>query len=183
MDLLDTLAAYMDMRETDKIRNRAFVATSTYLLASPAQAEQHLADFFRHRIGRGNYNDCIIAFCVAAMMFTTATTVVTELFLSDGFLSTLGPLMRRKWKSRKVETACLEMLNAACSVTACREAIDKYCSDWLEEIVDSDPAEAIIEISRETDVQMQGTASLRRHSEHVLNVAAVVLTKVKVRSA
>jgi hypothetical protein len=90
--------------------------------------------------------------------------------------------MRRKWKSRKVETACLEMLNAACMVSECREAIDKYCADWLDEIVSTDPAEIVHEVSRETDVQMQGgTISLRRHSEHVLNMAAVILTKLRVR--
>lgn len=61
----------------------------------------------------------------------------------EGFLPSLNGLMRRKWKSRKVETACLEMLNAACMQTQCREAVQKYCTDWLEEIVDQDPEEAV----------------------------------------
>ena len=69
--------------------------------------------------------------------------IVSELFLSEGFLPSLTPLMRRKWKSRKVETACLEMLNAACMHQACREAVQKYCTEWLEEIVDHDPEKAV----------------------------------------
>jgi hypothetical protein len=69
--------------------------------------------------------------------------LTSELFLSEGFLPSLDPLMRRKWKSRKVETACLEMLNAACMHTQCREAVEKYCTEWLEEIVDQDPEEAV----------------------------------------
>ncbi len=80
---------------------------------------------------------------VAASIFPIVPALSSQLFLSEGFLPSLTPLMRRKWKSRKVETACLEMLNAACMHTACREAVQKYCTEWLEEIVDQDPEEAV----------------------------------------
>jgi hypothetical protein len=66
----------------------------------------------------------------------------------------------------------------------CRDAVEKYCTDWLEEVVDSDPAEVVAQVSRETDVQQQGgTISLRRHSEHVLNMAAVILTKLRMQGS
>jgi hypothetical protein len=181
MDLVDTLLGYLDLRQPDAIRGRAVLTTSAYLRAAGAQGEQQLTEFFGNRIRRSAYDDYIVAFCVAAATFPIVPALTSRLFLADGFLSSLGPLMRRKWKSRKVETACLEMLNAACMMPECRDAVDKYCTDWLEEVVDSDPAEVVAEISRETDVQQQGgTISLRRHSEHVLNMAAVILMKLRV---
>jgi hypothetical protein len=86
--------------------------------------------------------------------------------------------MQRKWKSRKVETACLEMLNAACMNSACREAVQKYCADWLEEIIDQDPDEAV-KVMHAANVQ-EGSISMRRHSVQVQNLAAVVLAKLRV---
>jgi hypothetical protein len=90
--------------------------------------------------------------------------------------------MRRKWKSRKVETACLDMLNAACMNAQCREAVQKYCVDWLEEIVDQDPEDAVTNLYHiDPGVNTQeGSISMRRHSQHVQNLAAVVLAKLRV---
>jgi hypothetical protein len=184
MDLVDTMLGYLDLRQPDMIRGRAVLTTSAYLRAARTQGEQYLTEFFTNRIRRGTYDDYIVAFCVAAATFPIVPSLTSQLFLADGFLSSLGPLMRRKWKSRKVETACLEMLNAACMIPDCRDAVEKYCTDWLEEVVDSDPAEVVAQVSRETDVQQQGgTISLRRHSEHVLNMAAVILTKLRMQGS
>ncbi|KAH8907251.1 ARM repeat-containing protein [Coniochaeta sp. PMI_546] len=177
-DCLDTLVCYLDMRQDEKLRGHATLTTSAYLKAAGEDGNQKLAQFFRERIRRGTYDDYIVAFCVAAVIFPVAPDLISNLFLSEGFLSSLGPLMRRKWKSRKVETACLEMLNAACMNAACREAVQKYCGDWLEEIVDQDPEE-VVKAMRAADVQ-EGSISMRRHSVHVQNLAAVVLAKLRV---
>lgn len=177
-DCLDTLVCYLDMRQDAGLRGHATLTTSAYLKAAGEDGNQKLAQFFRERVRRGTYDDYIVAFCVAAAIFPIVPDLTSSLFLSEGFLSSLGPLMRRKWKSRKVETACLEMLNAACMNPACREAAQKYCADWLEEVVDQDPEEVVKEMHA-ADVQ-EGSISMRRHSVQVQNLAAVVLAKLRV---
>lgn len=182
-DCVDTLVAYLDMRQSDKVRGHATLTTSAYLKAAGEEGNQILATFFHDRIKRGNYDDYIVAFCVAAVTFPIVPELTTNLFLTEGFLSSLAPLMRRKWKSRKVETACLEMLNAACMTSAaCREAVLKYCGDWLEEIVDQDPEEVVSAMyAANPDASLQeGSVAMRRHSQQVQNLAAVVLAKLRV---
>jgi len=39
-------------------------------------------------------------------------------------------------KSHMLETAALELLSAACVDKACREAIERYCSHWLQNLTD-----------------------------------------------
>ncbi|KAA8628729.1 hypothetical protein SMACR_08804 [Sordaria macrospora] len=180
-DCVDTILCYLDMRQFDIVRGHAALCTSAYLKAAGDDGSKKLSAFFLDRVQRGTYDDYIVAFCVAATIFPIVPDLTSELFLSEGFLPSLGPLMRRKWKSRKVETACLEMLNAACMHSHCREAVQKYCIDWLEEIVDQD-TEQVIESMYTTnpDIAVQeGSVSMRRHSIHVQNLAAVVLTKLR----
>ncbi len=133
------------------------VAVSSYLKTAGDEGAKHLSTFFYDRIRRGTYDDYIVAFCVAAAIFPIVPDLTAELFLHEGFVCSLGPLMRRKWKSKKVETACLEMLNAACMNGPCREAVQKYCTEWLEEIVDQDPEEAANSMfAADPDVQDRG---------------------------
>jgi len=181
-DCVDTILCYLDMRQPDIVRGHAAMCTSAYLKAAGEDGGKKLADFFNDRVRRGTYDDYIVAFCVAATIFPIVPDLTSELFLSEGFLGSLGPLMRRKWKSRKVETACLEMLNAACMHAPCREAVQKYCVDWLEEVVDQDPEDAVKTMYvNDPDVHLQeGSISMRRHSEQVQNLAAVVLAKLRV---
>ncbi len=181
-DCADTLFGYLDMRQQDVVRGRATLATSAYLKAAGEDGAAKLSSFFYDRVKRGTYDDYIVAFCVAAAVFPMVPDLIAELFLSEGFLPSLGPLMRRKWKSRKVETACLDMLNVACMNAACREAVYKYCLDWLEEIVDQDPDDVVKDMfAANPDGSIsEGSVSMRRHSRQVQNLAAVVLAKLKV---
>lgn len=181
-DCVDTLLCYLDMRQPDIVRGHAALCTSAYLKAAGEDGSKKLAEFFHDRVRRSTYDDYIVAFCVAAAIFPIVPDLTSELFLSEGFLSSLGPLMRRKWKSRKVETACLEMLNAACMHKACREAVQKYCVEWLEEIVDQDPEDAVKSMHTvDPDLHIrEGSISMRRHSLQVQNLAAVVLAKLRV---
>ncbi|KAK0747703.1 myosin-binding striated muscle assembly central-domain-containing protein [Apiosordaria backusii] len=181
-DCVDTILCYLDMRQPDIVRAHAALCTSAYLKAAGEDGGKKLAEFFHERVRRGTYDDYIVAFCVAATIFPIVPDLTSELFLSEGFLASLGPLMRRKWKSRKVETACLEMLNAACMHSACREAVQKYCTEWLEEIVDQDPDDAVKSMhTADPDMHLQeGSISMRRHSLQVQNLAAVVLAKLRV---
>ncbi|CAP70677.1 uncharacterized protein PODANS_3_7410 [Podospora anserina S mat+] len=180
-DCVDTILCYLDMRQPDVVRAHAALCTSAYLKAAGEDGGKKLAEFFHDRVRRGTYDDYIVAFCVAATIFPIVPDLTSELFLSEGFLASLGPLMRRKWKSRKVETACLEMLNAACMNSACREAVQKYCTEWLEEIVEQDPDDAVKSMHTvDPDMHLQeGSISMRRHSLQVQNLAAVVLAKLR----
>ncbi|ROV92548.1 hypothetical protein VMCG_08941 [Cytospora schulzeri] len=184
-DCLDTVLCYLDMRQPEVVRGHATLTTSAYLKAAGETGSKQLRDFFQERIKRGTYDDYIVAFCVAAAIFPVVPDLTADLFLSEGFLPSLAPLMRRKWKSRKVETACLEMLNAACMNGQCREAVQKYCIEWLEEVVDQDPEEAVKSMyAHNTDGTHveEGSVSLRRHSEKVQHLAAVILAKLRVRT-
>ena len=40
-------------------------------------------------------------------------------------------------KSNTLEQAALDLLSAACINKACREAIDRYCSPWLQALSDA----------------------------------------------
>ncbi|CAK7562513.1 MAG: SWI5-dependent HO expression protein 4 [Sporothrix epigloea] len=180
-DCADTLLGYLDMRQPDIVRGHATLTTSSYLKAAGDDGAQKLSEFFYDRVRRGTYDDYIVAFCVAAAVFPIVPELTAEMFLSEGFLASLGPLMRRKWKSRKVETACLDMLNVACMNAACREAVQKYCIEWLEEIVDQDPDDVVKDMfAANPDGDLgEGSISMRRHSRQVQNLAAVILAKLK----
>ncbi|KAK2592950.1 SWI5-dependent HO expression protein 4 [Conoideocrella luteorostrata] len=179
-DCVDTVLCYLDMRQPDIVRGHATLTTSAYLKAAGDEGSKNLSAFFFERVQRGTYDDYIVAFCVASATFPIVPDLTVQLFLGEGFLSTLGPLMRREWKSRKVETACLEMLNAACMNPVCREAVQKYCVEWLEEVVDQDPTGVTAGPNQEPLVQGEGgSISMRRHSEQVQHLAAVILAKLK----
>lgn len=179
-DCVDTLLHYLDMRQPDIVRAHATLATSAYLKAAADEGSRSLSAFFFDRVRRGTYDDYIVAFRVASAAIPIVPDLTADLFLSEGFLGSLGPLMRREWKSRKVETACLEMLNAACMNPLCRDAIQKYCVDWLEEEVDQDPSGAAGQPNAEPKVQGEGSSiSMRRHSEQVQHLAAVILAKLR----
>lgn len=176
---VDTILGYLDMRQADPVRGHAALTASAYLKAAGDKAADALRTFFFDRVKRGTYDDYIVAFCVAAAIFPLAPDIMADIFLTEGFLPSLDPLMRRKWKSRKVETACLEMLNAASMNAQCREAIQKYCTDWLEEVVDQDPDELSKALHSAAHVT-EGSIAMRRHSEAVQNLAAVILAKLRV---
>ncbi|KAI5456357.1 myosin-binding striated muscle assembly central-domain-containing protein [Mariannaea sp. PMI_226] len=179
-DCVDTILGYLDMRQPEIVRGHATLATSAYLKAAGDDGSKMLTSFFFDRVKRGTYDDYIVAFCVAASTFPIVPDLTAGMFLNEGFLSTLGPLMRRKWKSRKVETACLEMLNAACMNSQCREAINKYCIEWLEEVVDQDITEIVRSTNADPNLQNDGgSVTMRRHSEQVQYLAAVILAKLR----
>ena len=183
VDSVETILGYLDMRQSNIVRGHATLTTSAYLKASEKQGVDYLSEFFHSRVEKGTYDDFLVAFSVAAAIFPVVPDIMATLFLSEGFVVSLGPLMRRKWKSKKVEQAALEMLNTACMNTACREAIQKYCTEWLEEIVNNVP-ESHVDVSspERRSVVEDGSIQQRIHSENVRNLAAVVLAKIQVGS-
>ncbi|OAA74799.1 Armadillo-like helical [Akanthomyces lecanii RCEF 1005] len=179
-DCVDTILCYLDMRQPEIVRGHAVLTTSAYMRAAADDGSAKLRAFFLDRVQRRTYDDYIVAFCVASAAFPIVPDLTTEMFLNEGFLSSLGPLMRREWKSRKVETACLEMVNAACMDSRCREAIQKYCVEWLEEIVEQYTMDMGRRLSEHPNLQgEEGSVSMRQHSEQVQYLAAVILAKLR----
>jgi len=180
-DCVETLLGYLDMRQASTVRGHATLTTSAFLKAAGDKGVEQLSSFFHSTVSKGTYDDFILAFSVAACLFPVVPDVIAELFLKEGFVVSLGPLMKRKWKSKKVEQAALEMLNAACMHSACREMIKKYCAEWLDEIVNDVPSTASDVSSPERhQVAEDGSIQQRIHSVEVRNLAAVVLAKLQV---
>jgi len=174
-DSIDTILALLDMRQSPAVRTHATVTISQYLKVSGETGAGYLSEFFFSRVRRATYDDFIVAFSVAASIFPVVPDLIAPLFLSEGFVIGLGPLMKRKWKSKKVEQAALEMLSMACMNTPCREAIRKYCTEWLEEIVHPETGQSEQGPSSEPDAIQK-----RAHSEKVMILAAMVLAKLQV---
>jgi protein unc-45 len=175
-DCFDTILGFLDMRKGATVRGHATLTVSAFLKASEEKGTEYLSAFFKSHVSKGTYDDFLITFSVATCIFPIVPSISADLFLSEGFVNSLGSLMRRKWKSRKVEQACLEMLNAACMNAACREAIQKYCTEWLEEIVAESPEKVVGNVEDDVNESLQRGV----HSETVRNFAAVILAKLSV---
>jgi hypothetical protein len=181
-DGFETILGYLDMRQGALVRGHATLTVSAYLKAADQKGIEYLSEFFKSRVSKGTYDDFIVAFSVAASIFPIVPDISADLFLSEGFVNGLGSLMKRKWKSKKVEQACLEMLNVACMNSACREAIQKHCTEWLEEIlVETSSHPGDISSPERQVVVEDGPLQQRVHSENVRNLAAVILAKLQVR--
>ncbi|CAG8952421.1 hypothetical protein HYFRA_00001168 [Hymenoscyphus fraxineus] len=184
LDSVETVLGYLDMRQSPAVRGHATLTTSAYLKAAGDKGVEYLSQFFYSRVQKGTYDDFILAFSVASSIFPIVPDVTATLFLSEGFVPSLGPLMKRKWKSRKVEQAALEMLNVACMNTPCRDAIKKYCTEWLEEMVNFvPPTPADVPATDLSHVVEDGSIQQGIHSPSVVNLAAVVLAKLQVVSS
>ena len=182
-DCFDTLLSYCDNRQDATVRGYGTLALSAYLKASEETGVDHLRVFFNERMKRQKYDDYIMAFSAASCTFPLIPDTASELFLQPGFVESLGKLMRRTWKSKRVEGACLGMLNTATMHAKCREAIKKHCLEWLEEVASDDVVEEAKVNGTEDEkgeAEEDGPLQQRIHSPYVKNLAAVILAKLQV---
>jgi hypothetical protein len=133
-DSFDVILASLDIRLPNSLRSQATLASIKLFELAPDTAEELISKFVKYRIKKGDANDLVIAFSAAAAIFPVAVTAAAALFLTEGFVSTLVPLVTKK-KSLKLEQATLEMISAACVDKNCRDAVNKHCREWLEELV------------------------------------------------
>ena len=141
-DSFDAILASLDIRWPMDVRSQATVATAKFLELAEERGQKYLTAFITERIGRQTNDGLIVAFSVAASAFPIASSMLSALFLTEGFVPSLVPMLETKSKSRKVERAALDMLNAACIDGACREAIAKNCLRWLHTVMDNGEEEA-----------------------------------------
>ena len=137
----DAILYCLDYRVPQDVRGQATLATAKYLEASERVGEEHLTKFITSRTAKHSSEDLVKAFSVAAAVFPIATPVVSALFLTEGFLASLVPMLDRKSRPIKVEKAALDMLSAACIDKGCREAISKYCLEWMHHVMDDEEDE------------------------------------------
>lgn len=148
----DALLVSLDDRLPTEVQGQAILATAKYLEVSGEKGQNSLSAFITTRLQRHTNEDLILAFSAAAAVFPIVPSVASALFLTEGFLQTLVPMLEAKAKNAKIEQAALDMLSAACIDSACRDAVGKYCSDWLKHVIkngkDQRPAMAAVVLAK-----------------------------------
>ena len=148
----ETLLVCLDNRLPTEVQGQATLATAKYLEVSQEKGQNGLSNFITSHVQRRTNEDLILAFSAAAAVFPIVPSVASALFLTEGFVQTLVPMMEKKAKSSKLEQAALDMLSAACIDSACRDAVGKYCSGWLEQVIqngtDQRPAMAAVILAK-----------------------------------
>lgn len=133
-DSFDVILASLDIRLPANLRSQATLASIKLFELAPETAGELISKFVTNRAEKGEAHDLIVAFSAAAAIFPVAVTAAATLFLTEGFVSTLVPIVEKK-KSHNLEQATLELISAACVDKNCREAINKHCREWLEDVV------------------------------------------------
>ena len=136
-ETFDAILVSLDERLPIDVRSQATLATAKYLEASHDQGQAVLTRFISTRVQRHSHADLVLAFSAATAVFPIAPSMASGLFLTEGFVPSLIPLLEQKAKSERVEHAALDMLSAACIDSACREAISKHCTAWLSRVMDT----------------------------------------------
>lgn len=131
----DAILGCLDIRLPADVRTQATLAASKFLEVSEDTGRTYFAEFVTSRVGKQKNEAIIVAFSAAATLFPIVPSITAPLFLTQGFLQSVIPLLDQKLKSEKVEEAFLQLLSAACIDQTCRSSISKYCSDWLRHIV------------------------------------------------
>jgi hypothetical protein len=142
----DVILSSLDNRLPLDVRSQATLATAKYLEASKEVGQKRFSQLVTAKVAKARNEDLIIAFSAAAAVFPVVPTVTASLFLAEGFLQSVVPLLHKEAKNIKVEVALLELFNAACVDRACREAIGNYCVEWLSHIL-SNGTEASSELA------------------------------------
>ena len=134
-ELFDAILSSLDNRLPREVQSQAAMATAKFLLHSEGNGERYLQNFIRKRMASQKNEDLILAFSAAAAVFPLVPPIASSLFLTEGFVPSLAPLVQNKAKSDRVEQAALIMLSAACLDSACRQTIRKHCMPWLESVI------------------------------------------------
>ena len=177
-ETFDAILNSLDVRNSIDVRSAATLATAKYLEASEENGQKFLSQYIATRVAKQKNEDLILAFSAAAGIFPVAPSTASSLFLTEGFVQSLVPLLEKKAKSDKVEKAALSMLNAACIDSACREAIHKHCLDWLHHVLetgrDQKPGLAAVILAKSQGPSLQNGSKVRVSPEEDESINSVV---------
>jgi hypothetical protein len=137
-DSFDVILTSLDIRLPNSLRSQATLATIKLFELAPSTAQDLISKFVISRVQKSIADELVVAFSAAAAIFPITVKAAAELFLSEGFISTLVPLVEGK-NSTKLEQAALELISAACIDKNCRDAINRHCRTWLEDHVANCP--------------------------------------------
>lgn len=130
-DAFDALLTSLDFRLSADVRGQATLVIAKFMEISELEAQKYFSNFITARIARQRAEDLIVSFSAAAQLFPVATNITAQLFLTEGFLAKLMPLLFQKYSSPMVHDSFLALVNAACIDSACRKAIQDNCASWL----------------------------------------------------
>jgi protein unc-45 len=117
------------------VRGQATVVFSKLLETSEDTAHKAFTRYVRSHVAKKKSDDLVLAFSAAASIFPVAPALTAPLFLTEGFLSSLMPLLLRNASGAIVVDAFLTLINSACIDDACRKSISQHCAIWLADRV------------------------------------------------
>jgi protein unc-45 len=130
-DGFEALLTSLDYRLPPDVRGQATLVLSKFLEVAETTGQQYFVKFITTHVARGKPGDLILAFSAAAQFFPLASAITGQLFMTDGFLQSIMPMLEKNNTIPQVHTCFLALLNAACMDAACRQAITQHCSAWL----------------------------------------------------
>ncbi|KAL9602495.1 MAG: hypothetical protein Q9219_001789 [cf. Caloplaca sp. 3 TL-2023] len=177
-EIFDAILCSLDYRQPVEVRSQATLATAKYLELSGEKGQSFVSRFILSRITKGHSEDIILSFSVAASVFPIIPSQAATLFLTEGFVPSLLPLLEKKNKSEKVEQAALNMLSAACIDSSCRDAIKKHCVQWLQHVIstgkDDRPGLAAVILAKVLDLTASSKATSGKDQSHKNAIESLV---------
>jgi protein unc-45 len=135
LEAFEALMGSLDLRLPADVRGQATLVLSKYFEVAESTGQELLARYIKTHVERKKGDDLVLAFSGAAHLFPVIPHIVAQLFLTEGFLVSIMPILDRKFSSPIVHDAFLNLLNAACQDGACRTAIAQHCAGWLSDKV------------------------------------------------
>ncbi|EXJ84384.1 hypothetical protein A1O3_05051 [Capronia epimyces CBS 606.96] len=136
-DAFEALMGSLDVRLPADVRGQATLVLSKFFEVANATGQEFLYKYITTHVARQKGDDLVLAFSAAANLFPVIPGMMAELFLTNGFLSSIMPFLGKQYRSHVVHDAFLLLLNAACIDGACRTAIAQYCATWLSHKVNN----------------------------------------------
>ena len=130
-DGFDALLTSLDFRLPPEVRGQATLVLSKLMEVDTTAGQQYFTNFVTSHIAKSKAEDLIMAFSASALFFPLAPAITAQLFMTEGFLVSILPLLERQFGSTLVHDTFLALLNASCMDGACRSAIAQYCTPWL----------------------------------------------------
>ena len=134
-DAFDALLRSLDFRLPLDVRGQATLVITKFMETSELESQKYFSSFVLSQVGKGKADGFIISFSAAAQLFPVASNITAQLFLTEGFLPSLMPVLRQRFSTTMVHDSFLALCNAACVDGACRKAIQEHCADWLSHTV------------------------------------------------
>ncbi|KIW86415.1 hypothetical protein Z517_01811 [Fonsecaea pedrosoi CBS 271.37] len=134
-DAFEALMGSLDLRLPPDVRGHATLVLSKFFEVAEPSGQEYLSNYITSHVQRKKGDDLVLAFSAGASLFPVIPAILAPLFLVEGFLASIMPLLDRKFSSPLVHDAFLFLLNAACIDGACRTAIAQYCAAWLADKV------------------------------------------------